>query len=302
MKKTVTKLLALLMAAALVCSLAACSGNGDAGESTTSDTNAAAGADSSETLAPAENTAASDESEASTQAETNDAGETVTQNAPEQPGNTTTTKAQSSTADKGLTSTDKAAVIKFYQAAAKKTGTANRKRNLSLSGDITGKGAIATLVKAGQSAVDSALSRNSTTEPGVPGAYNQLVPSDLVRASAKSNGKTTEITMLVKEQTDYAKANATAGSVGHAIGVLGDVDTAIKEIGLSVTYANDGIKLTYKNPTVTATVDNTTGKITKGSWSYDVAISASNIKVKILATLTIQQLNATVSNRTVMPA
>ena len=126
-----------------------------------------------------------------------------------------------------------------------------KKQTLSLVGDLSGEGAIANLVSRFSSNINSALSKNSSASEGVPGAYSKLVASDLSSASAKSDGKYTTITMKAKEQTDTAKSAWDKGPVGHLIGVLGDVDKAITELGVPVNYETSNIKLTYKNASAT---------------------------------------------------
>lgn len=305
MKKNLTKLLALMMALALVFSLAACGGDNGDENSTDPSNNPAANdsVDNDDTVPPADDTDPSATNE--DPSATDESGTTPNEEVTTPGGDKVTTpegkpETKPANTDKGLTSNDKAAVIKFYQAAARKTGNKSKQQNLSLKGKITGDGAVAKLVGLASGAVDSALSSNSSSSEGVPGAYDQLVASDLVSASAKSNGKTTTINMTAKEQTDSAKSTWDKGPVGHAIGVLGDVDQAIKELekqNLKVDYSGGVIKLTYKSPKVTVVVDNATGKITSATWSYDVAVHAEKVKVSYsFLSITVQSIDATINN------
>ena len=305
MKKNLTKLLALMMALALVFSLAACGGDNGDENSTDPSNNPAANesVDNDDTVPPAENTdpsatnedpSATDESGTTPNEEvTTPSGEKVTtpEGKPEtKPANT----------DKGLTSNDKAEIIKFYKAAADKMTKTQKKQTLSLVGDLSGEGAIANLVSRFSSNINSALSKNSSVSEGVPGAYSKLVASDLSSASAKSDGKYTTITMKAKEQTDTAKSAWDKGPVGHLIGVLGDVDKAITELGVPVNYETSNIKLTYKNASATVKIDNNTGKIVSATWNSDIHIDAKDITVAYI--LPIQHVKGHVNQKIVMPA
>lgn len=302
MKKNLTKLLALMMALALVFSLAACGDKTEEQSTNPSENPAVAESGNDDvTLDPADPDAMTSSEEASADASNETPSENVT--TPDggkvtNPDSGKTTPAAS--ADKGLNSTDKAAVIKFYQAAAAKMGGKEKQQKLSLKGKITGDGVVANLVSLASGAVNNALSSNSSSSKGVPGAYDKLTASDLVSASAKSDGKTTTINMTAKEQTDSAKSTWDKGPVGHAIGVLGDVDQAIKELEkqkVVVDYSGGVIKLTYKNPKLTAKIDNNTGKIVSATWSYDVAVHAEKVKVSYsFLSVTVQSIDATINN------
>ena len=186
--------------------------------------------------------------------------------------------------DKGLTSNDKAEIIKFYKAAADKSTKNKKAQALTLASLDGGSGAVGGLISAFEPIAKSALKNNSTQSEGVPGGYSKLVASDLVSASARSDGKYTTIKMTPKEQTDQPKSTWDAGPVGHAIGVLGDIDQALSQLkGVTVNYQGSGktLTLTYKNPKVEVKIDNNTGKIVSGTWSYNVNIKIDNVDVKV---------------------
>ena len=89
---------------------------------------------------------------------------------------------------------------------------------------------------------------------------------------------------LQRQGSDSGReADNHSGSVGCAVGTLGDVDNAIRELGLSVDYKDGKIELTYTNCKVVVKIDNTTGKIVEGSWAYDVNVYANGIKVSIVS-------------------
>jgi len=306
MKKNLTKLLALMMALALVFSLAAC-GDKTGDESSTDPSNnpAVANSDNEGTLDAADPSAESSSENVSNDASTDESGTTPNEEVTTPDGGKVTTpegkpETKPANNDKGLNSSDKAEIIKFYKAAADKMTKTQKKQTLSLVGDLSGEGAIANLVSRFSSNINSALSKNSSASEGVPGAYSKLVASDLSSASAKSDGKYTTITMKAKEQTDTAKSAWDKGPVGHLIGVLGDVDKAITELGVPVKYETSNIKLTYKNASATVKIDNNTGKIVSATWNSDIHIDAKDITVAYI--LPIQHVKGHVNQKIVMPA
>lgn len=206
--------------------------------------------------------------------------------------------------DKGLTSNDKAEIIKFYKAAADKSTKNKKAQALTLASLDGGSGAVGGLISMFEPLAKSALKNNSTQSEGVPGGYSKLVASDLVSASARSDGKYTTIKMTPKEQTDQPKSTWDAGPVGHAIGVLGDIDNALKEIpAVTIEYEGSGrtLTLTYKNPFVNVKIDNNTGKIVSGSWGYDVNIKIDNVKVSLGLSATLKGASGVVNQRITMP-
>ena len=138
----------------------ACGGDNGDENSTDPSNNPAANesVNNDDTVPPAENTdpsatnedpSATDESGTTPNEEvTTPSGEKVTtpEGKPEtKPANT----------DKGLTSNDKAEIIKFYKAAADKMTKTQKKQTLSLVGDLSGEGAIANLVSRFSSNINS---------------------------------------------------------------------------------------------------------------------------------------------------
>lgn len=306
MKKNLTKLLALMMALALVFSLAACGDKTEEQSTNPSDNPAVAESGNDDmTLDPADPDAMTSSEEASADASNETPSENVT--TPDggkvtNPDSGKTTPAAS--ADKGLNSTDKAEIIKFYQAAANKSAKTKKVQKLTLASLNGGSGFVGTIISSFESIAKSALAKNSTQSEGVPGGYSKLVPSDLVSASATSDGKYTTIKMTPKEQTDQPKSQWDKGPVGHAIGVLGDIDNALKEIpAVTIEYEGSGrtLTLTYKKPFVNVKIDNNTGKIVSGSWGYDVHIKIDNVKVKLGLSATLKGASGVVNQRITMP-
>ena len=196
----------------------------------------------------------------------------------------TTVEGETTTAAKaGLDSTDAAAVVDFYKAAAAKTGKINgANQTMTLKSLEGGSGAIGKLIDLFTPIAKNALEKNSTAVDNVPGTYASLTAADVTSAKATSDGKYTTVNIKLKEQTDPAKADSKAGPVGHGIGTLGDVDNAINELkGVSVDYSNGTLSLKYNDAYITAKIDNATGKIVSATWHYVVNVTIDNVKVKI---------------------
>lgn len=304
MKKNLTKLLALMMALALVFSLAACGDNSDA-ENTTGAANVAASDNQDATLDPADPDVTAPSDEVSEDA----SNETPSENAITSDGQVdtrTNTSTKADSTDKGLTSNDKAEIIKFYKAAADKSAKTKKVQKLTLASLEGGSGFVGGVINTFKGIAQSALEKNSTESEGVPGGYSKLVASDLASASAKSDGKYTTIKMTPKEQTDQPKSQWDKGPVGHAIGVLGDIDNALNELsGVSVDYEGSDrtLTLTYKKPFVEVKIDNNTGKIVSGKWGYDVHIAIDNVTAKVIGVpLTLKGASGVVNQRISMPA
>ncbi len=174
-------------------------------------------------------------------------------------------------------------IVKFYQEAAAKTEKAGVTSNvaMTLTSLDGGKGLIGGLISAFEPIARNALADNSTPTKGLVGSYEKLTASDVKSATATDNGKTTTVNITLKEQTDGKTGNKN-GTVAHGIGVLGGIDEAIGELkGVSVDYSQGVAKLKYANPTIKVTIDNATGKITSGTWHYEVQVTLDNIGIKL---------------------
>ena len=273
------KILAIILAAVLVLSFAACKKN---------DTNNDTTAGDAQTSGQAADVSASDDtasfeeasSEVETEVVTDKEGHTVIETKASQSSDTKNTTKGSTTPSKGLNTSDAAACIKAYQAAIVKTKQfKSGKQSMSLNGKITASGFLGAIFKVAQKNIADALSKNSKDRTDIPGNPSGMQASHMKSASAVTSGNYTTITFNVKDQTQGPKESNHAGSVGCAVGTLGDVDRAIKELGLKVDYKDGKIELTYTNCKVVVKIDNTTGKIVEGSWVYYVNVYANGIKV-----------------------
>ena len=277
------KILAIILAAVLVLSFAACKKNDKNNDTTAGDAQTSGQAAD---VSASDDTASSEEasSEVETEVVTDKEGHTVIETKAPQSSDTKTTTKGSTTPSKGLNTNDAAACIKAYQAAVNATKQfKSGRQNMSLKGSITADGSLGALLKIAQKPVANALNKNSKDRTDIPGNPSGMQASHMKSASAVTSGNYTTITFNVKDQTQGAKADNHSGSVGCAVGTLGDVDNAIRELGLSVDYKDGKIELTYTNCKVVVKIDNTTGKIVEGSWAYDVNVYANGIKVSVVS-------------------
>ncbi len=263
MSNTVKKLLALLAAATLVASLAAC-GEKKPTEEPVEDTTPAVVEDVSE--AETEET-----SEEATEEETEEATEEETE--------------EETKEEKGLNSTDKKEVVEFYKKAAEKSNDGfTAQQTMSLTSLDGGSGAVGGLVSAIEPIGRRALEKNSNTIDHVPGGWKKLTADDLQSASAKTSadGKYTEVTLVPKTQSDGPIADSEDGPVGHAVGVLPGIQAAIDEMnGVSVDSSQGTLRLDYTNPSVKVKINNDTGKIESGTWSHVVNVTIDNVTAKV---------------------
>lgn len=277
------KILAIILAAVLVLSFAACKKNDTNNDTTTGDAQTSGQAAD---VSASDDTASSEEasSEVETEVVTDKEGHTVIETKASQSSDTKNTTKGSTTPSKGLNTNNAAACSKAYQAAVNATKQLKSGRqNMALKGSITADGSLGALLKIAQKPVANALNKNSKDRTDIPGKPSGMQASHMKSASAVTSGNYTTITFNVKDQTQGAKADNHSGSVGCAVGTLGDVDNAIRELGLSVDYKDGKIELTYTNCKVVVKIDNTTGKIVEGSWAYDVNVYANGIKVSIVS-------------------
>lgn len=260
---TVRKLLALALVFVITLSMAACGRN-------EADTTTLPADETTEAVSD-ETTAAADETEA------------ITEPADEQT-NATTNMAEEETTEAGEFDLATAeGVVSLYKDAAAKTNKAGISANkvMSLAYLDGGEGAIGTIINMFEPIARKALAKNSTPISKIEGSFENLTASDVKSAKAVDDGKTTTVTIVLKEQTDGIKGNPN-GPVAHGVGVLDGIDTAIGELdGVNVDYSEGTVKLKYTNATIKVVIDNTTGKIKSGKWNFDVNVSLDNIGVKI---------------------
>lgn len=263
MKKALAVILALMF---VVCAFAACGGN--------------------EEPKPADETTVADTTvvEETTVEETTVAEETTVEE---------TTVEET----KGLNSTDIKEVVAFYNAAeaATKGSAPKGMSKMTLDGDITGDGALGVALKVAMPIINSTLEKNSSSTDYIPGDADnsEIKESDVTEASATSKNGVTTIYIKLKDQTDGPQADAhTAGPVARGIGTLGNVDTAINELGAEIYSGKDTISLKYRDAYIKCTVNEETGKITGGTWHYKVNVNVADADLKLGIKIAVKNLKA----------
>ena len=280
------KILALILALAMVFAFAACKGNDKDDETTTEPVGAV---DGNTDAAPVDGSEGSSDAtdvsgDASTEAQTTPDGSVVEpSNAGTQQGGNTQQGGSTAPA-KGLNSTDPATVAAFYCKARKATKPAPKgQQTLTLGngGKIEGEGFVGTIAKLGSGIIDSALKKNSTETDWIPaGSHADIKASDVKSASAKVNGNYTEVSMTFKEQTDGSDGDSkNGGPVARGVGTLGSIDGALEDLGAEIKSGRENVKLTYVNAKLNCKIDNNTGKIVSGTWSYTVQIRISEATI-----------------------
>ena len=169
-------------------------------------------------------------------------------------------------------------VYMYKQAATKSHDTAESSQTMSMPVlDVEG-GALGFFLSIAKPAINAVLEKQTTTYGGITGGYKNLVASDVDTAKAYKEGNYTVIEMRMVEQTDGLYGDAQAGTVGHAINVLGNVATAVEQFPqFDIKYEEADIKIHYADPIVKVRI-NENGIIEKGTWSY-----MSEIDIKHLA-------------------
>lgn len=213
---------------------------------------------------------------------------------------------------KGLTSLDAAEIAAFYNKAVAATIVENEageaylvpkgKQTMVLSKNIDGDGAIGTILKVLEPAVDKALSKNSKETSWIPGGKKgELEAGDIVEATAISKNGKTEIKITLKQQVDGPDCDGdTSGPVARGIGTLGSIDSALNELGAELTKGRDTVKLTYKNAYINCVIDEETGRIVSGTWFYTVDIFIGDAQAKLGIPANLKNLTTAIDYKVVI--
>ncbi|MBQ8762975.1 MAG: hypothetical protein IJZ07_02590 [Clostridia bacterium] len=227
------------------------------------------------------------------EAVTNDAGEKVTKLV-EETQETSLSTAVSSTAPEttlapvSIPSTDPSAwtkeqIVEFYKTAAinSKSQKSVEKKVLSEMVVNDGDGLLGTLVEWSTPFLIKALEDSQVEFDGITGGYEDIVPEDAQTAKAYKSGDYIVVEMKMKEQTDGIHGDRYSGTVGHAISVVGDISSVEEALAewFAIDFENADIKLRYTEPTVKVKI-NKDGIIEKGTWSYVIKITVSNLFVE----------------------
>lgn len=275
------KILALLLAFAMLFAFAACGGKDDKETTPETTTDLFADVDDDTTAAPADDTTAAVPADGTT-------AEAPSENA---------SAAESTAAanPNALNSSDIAEIVAFYNKAHKATKPAPKGHStMKLDGAITGDGALGGVLKVASPIIQNTLENNSVETDYIPGK-GRLWAEDAVSAVSVSRGGITEITIHLKEQTDGPEADAhTAGPVARGIGTLGNINNAIESLGATLYSGKETIKLTYKDAYIKCRIDNSTGKIIGGTWHYAVHVYVGEAEVKLGLKFTVKNLKGIV--------
>lgn len=272
------KILALLMVAAMIFSFAACKKDDESPADVTaatvkSDEEKNAGKDKAQQLAQQQQ----QQGEAATEVVTSvgESGEVVTEIVTE-----------AAPVDTGFNSVDFDEIAAFYQAAATKTANDEKdpagNQTMVLVGEISGDGAIGTVLEVLNPIVADVLADNSTATDYVPGANRgDLLGSDISDAYAYTEDGKTYVYIELKDQTDGPDCDGhEAGPVARGIGTLGSIDTALEALGAEINSGRDTVTLKYNQAYIECVI-NEDGYVESGTWHYVVDVNIGNAKAKI---------------------
>ena len=172
-------------------------------------------------------------------------------------------------------------VYMYKQAATKSHDTAESSQTMTMPTMIVndGDGALGFFINMVKPVIDSVIEKQATTYGGITGGYKNLVASDVESAKAYKEGNYTVIEMRMVEQTDGLYGDPQAGTVGHAINVLGNVATAVEQFpDFDIKYEEADIKIHYADPIVKVRI-NENGIIEKGTWSYMTEIDIKHLAI-----------------------
>ena len=306
------KILAILMAALMLVSFAACGGNGE-DETTTA-------APEVTTEAPAngeveETTAAGEEAtEEVTEVVTDESGEEVTDedgNAvtevvteektekTEKPSKEDGKKPTQQSGKKPVSQWSKQEILDYYNKAVIASDEREDKLQgqskmvLGYGGKITADGGLGGVLKIVSPIIDDTLKRNSSSTSNIPG-YGEIKMSDLKSIKATEKNGIITVELVAVEQTDGPEADGSAGPVGRVIGTLGNINGALNELGAEISRGRETVTLTYTDVTVKADIDANTGYITGGRYHYLVNILVKDADIKLVVKIGVKNLKAAV--------
>ena len=260
------RIIAILTAAAMLLSFAAC-GNSDNTQETESIT--------------------ATEAERTTSVEEANATETDTTVAEETSNEETTLSEEESSQEETTISANPAdwsteQIVEFYKKAAKKSTSAKSQQTMTMQELVVnnGTGLIGKFIEMATPVFKSALAKNSTEFEGITGGYEKLSASDIKTAKAYKSGNYTVVEMTMIEQVDGIHGDAKSGTVGHAISVVGDLSVIEENLPMfAIDFENSDLKIRYANPTLKVKI-NQNGVIEKGTWSYTVKVNLTNLYIE----------------------
>lgn len=173
-------------------------------------------------------------------------------------------------------------IIDFYKKAAEKTNPTAKSTQVMVLEELIindGDGALGFFIKILEPAIASVIEKNALDFDGITGGFSALTTSDAKSIKAYKSGKYTVIEMSMKNQTDDIHADPYAGTVGHAITVLGDISKVLAEFPqFDVDVENADIAVNYVNATVKVKI-NENGMIENGTWKYTCDPEIKNLDI-----------------------
>ncbi len=190
----------------------------------------------------------------------------------------------------------KAQIVDYYKKAAGKThNSVTSYQKMTMRKDsLNAPGINGTLLNFAEGVMSTALSNNSMDIKGITGGHWDLKATDVKSAKAYKSGNNTIIEMTMVEQIDKGNGDMYSGTVGHAISVVGDIDSVIGQfsgLGMNAKIADKDCTLHYKNPVLKVKI-NGNGIVVNGTWSYVVYITLNNLEIKAMG-LTVPVAKAT---------
>lgn len=277
------KLLAILMAAAMLFTFAACGGNGEEETTTNPEITTDAPVAGDEVTEEAIEGEAEKETEVVSEVVTNDEGETeiITEVVTKEEKTTVKNEKPESTTKKQTSSVPqtKAEIIDYCAKALNRVKS--EKAGYTKHAFMEVKGDVAGVPKW----IVSVLSNDKTTTMA-KGADNKndfpaagfewsckLRPQDVKDATIKVNGTTYEI--MIKLGTEKNPAKGTASSYGRAVSVIDAADAANMFPGLKEVTMN------YHDGYLHVKIDSTTGRVTYAQISAAADASATIVALKV---------------------
>ncbi len=173
-------------------------------------------------------------------------------------------------------------IIDFYKKAAEKTNPTAKSTQVMVLDELIindGDGALGFFIKILEPAIASVIEKNALEFDGITGGFGALTASDAQSIKAYKSGKYTVVEMTMKNQTDDIHADPYAGTVGHAITVLGDISRVLAEFPqFDVDVENADIAVNYVNATLKVKI-NENGMIEKGTWKYTCDPEIKNLDI-----------------------
>lgn len=174
----------------------------------------------------------------------------------------------------------KSEILAFYKEIANKNSDVACYQSFDLKEIDLGSKIISSILSP---MIKDVISSNSKDIPGFPGDMNEFCEDDITEATFKKaeNGNVT-ITFKLKDQTDGLEGEKYEGTVGHGIGVVGNVPRLLKDNNVTIADISKASgSITYTNAVITVVADKT-GKLIKDSckWSYTASAWAKNVKIQ----------------------